>query len=32
MGLDDNRLTFFHAGRNKQLSQVGADIIPELIG
>lgn len=31
MGLDDNRLTFFHAGRNKQLSQVGADIIPDLI-
>jgi len=31
MGLDDNRLTYFHAGRNKQLSQVGADIIPEII-
>lgn len=31
MGLDDNRLTFFHGGRNKQLSQTGADIIPELL-
>ena len=31
MGLDDNRLTFFHGGRNKQLSQVGADVIKEVI-
>lgn len=31
MGLDDNKLTFFHGGRNKQLSQVGADVIKEII-
>ena len=31
MGLDDNRLTYFHGGRNKQLSQTGAEIIPDLI-
>jgi uncharacterized protein (DUF1501 family) len=32
MGLDDNKLTYFHAGRFKQLSQFGGEIIPELIG
>lgn len=31
MGLDDNRLTYFHGGRFKQLSQVGGELIPELI-
>ena len=31
MGLDDNRLTFFHGGRNKQLSQIGADVIKEIL-
>ncbi len=31
MGLDDNRLTYFHGGRFKQLSQVGGQLIPELI-
>jgi len=31
MGLDDNRLRFFHAGRNKQLSQVGAQVIQEIL-
>ena len=31
LGLDDNKLTFFHAGRFKQLSQVGGSIIKELI-
>ena len=31
LGLDDNKLTYFHAGRYKQLSQVGGQIIPELI-
>ncbi len=31
MGLDDNRLTYFHGGRFKQLSQVGGQVIPELI-
>jgi hypothetical protein len=32
LGLDDNRLTYFHAGRFKQLSQIGGRVIPELIG
>jgi hypothetical protein len=32
MGLDDNRLTFYHAGRFKQLSQFGGQAIEELIG
>jgi hypothetical protein len=31
LGLDDNRLTYFHAGRFKQLSQIGGRVIPELI-
>ena len=31
MGLDDNRLTYFHGGRFKQLSQVGGQLIPQLI-
>ncbi|NNC87958.1 MAG: DUF1501 domain-containing protein [Akkermansiaceae bacterium] len=31
LGLDDNKLTYFHAGRYKQLSQFGGQIIPELI-
>ena len=30
-GLDDNRLTYFHAGRFKQLSQFGGKVIPQLI-
>jgi hypothetical protein len=30
LGLDDNRLTYFHSGRFKQLSQVGGQFIPEL--
>lgn len=32
LGLDDNRLTYFHGGRYKQLSQFGGKVIPELIG
>jgi hypothetical protein len=32
LGLDDNRLTYFHGGRFKQLSQIGGRVIPELIG
>ena len=32
LGLDDNKLTFYHAGRFKQLSQFGGQPIPELIG
>ncbi|MFT5126690.1 MAG: hypothetical protein ACI8W8_000285 [Rhodothermales bacterium] len=31
LGLDDNKLTYFHAGRYKQLSQFGGQIIPELL-
>lgn len=31
LGLDDNKLTYFHAGRFKQLSQTGGQLIPELI-
>lgn len=31
LGLDDNRLTYFHEGRYKQLSQVGGTVIRELI-
>ena len=30
-GLDDNRLTFFHEGRFKQLSQTGGTVIKELL-
>lgn len=32
LGLDDNKLTYYHAGRFKQLSQFGGQVIPELIG
>jgi hypothetical protein len=31
LGLDDNKLTFFHGGRFKQLSQFGGEVIKELI-
>ncbi len=31
LGLDDNKLTFYHAGRFKQLSQFGGNVIRELI-
>ena len=31
LGLDDNKLTYFHAGRFKQLSQFGGQVIEELI-
>lgn len=31
LGLDDNKLTFFHGGRFKQLSQTGGNVIEELI-
>ena len=31
MGLDDNKLTYFHGGRHKQLSQVGGTVIKELM-
>ncbi|MGI9242904.1 MAG: DUF1501 domain-containing protein, partial [Verrucomicrobiales bacterium] len=31
MGLDDNKLTYFHGGRYKQLSQFGGQLIPEII-
>jgi len=32
LGLDDNKLTYFHSGRFKQLSQIGGQFIPELCG
>lgn len=31
LGLDDNKLTYFHAGRYKQLSQFGGEVIREII-
>lgn len=31
MGLDDNKLTYYHGGRFKQLSQFGGQVIKELI-
>ena len=31
LGLDDNKLTYYHAGRHKQLSQFGGNVIQELI-
>lgn len=32
LGLDDNKLTYYHAGRFKQLSQFGGSVIEELVG
>jgi hypothetical protein len=32
LGLDDNKLTYFHGGRFKQLSQFGGQVIRELMG
>ena len=31
LGLDDNKLTYFHGGRYKQLSQFGGQVIKELL-
>jgi uncharacterized protein (DUF1501 family) len=31
LGLDDNKLTYYHAGRFKQLSQFGGQVIEELL-
>ncbi len=31
LGLDDNRLTYYHAGRFKQLSQFGGKVIDEIV-
>ncbi len=31
LGLDDNKLTYFHEGRFKQLSQTGGQVIAELL-
>lgn len=31
LGLDDNKLTFYHGGRFKQLSQFGGQVITELL-
>ena len=32
MGLDDAKLTYFHAGRYRQLSQFGGQVIPQIVG
>jgi hypothetical protein len=32
LGLDDTKLTYFHGGRFKQLSQFGGSVIKELLG
>jgi hypothetical protein len=32
LGLNDNKLTYFHAGRYKQLSQFGGQVIQEIVG
>jgi hypothetical protein len=32
LGLNDNKLTYFHEGRYKQLSQTGGAVIKELLG
>ncbi len=32
LGLDDRKLTYFHEGRFKQLSQTGGEVIKELLG
>ena len=32
LGLDDNKLTFYHGGRFKQLSQIGGQVIEKLVG
>jgi hypothetical protein len=32
LGLDDNKLTYYHSGRFKQLSQFGGKVIRELLG
>ncbi|MCS1409031.1 MAG: hypothetical protein M2R45_02210 [Verrucomicrobia subdivision 3 bacterium] len=32
LGLDDNKLTYFHGGRFKQLSQFGGEVIQPLLG
>jgi hypothetical protein len=31
LGLDDNKVTYYHAGRHKQLSQFGGNVIEELL-
>ena len=31
LGLDDNKLTYFHGGRFKQLSQFGGELISEMV-
>ena len=31
LGLDDNKLTYYHAGRFKQLSQFGGQVITDLL-
>ena len=31
LGLDDNKLSYYHGGRFKQLSQFGGEVIKDLI-
>ena len=31
LGLNDNKLTYFHGGRYKQLSQIGGEVIKEIL-
>jgi hypothetical protein len=31
LGLDDNKLTYFHGGRFRQLSQFGGSVIKQLL-
>ncbi|MEO0415730.1 MAG: DUF1501 domain-containing protein [Verrucomicrobiota bacterium] len=31
LGLDDNKLTYYHAGRHKQLSQFGGQVVSDLL-
>ena len=32
MGLDDNQLRYLHAGRNRQLTDIGGKVLQEIIG
>ena len=32
LGLDDNKLRYLHAGREKQLSQTGGEVVKQLLG
>ncbi|MAV38102.1 MAG: hypothetical protein CMJ59_21910 [Planctomycetaceae bacterium] len=32
MGLDDDRLRYLHAGRNRQLTDIGGEVLEQLMG